>query len=513
MTPQTGLTLSRNTLSLTRLRSAAGAPAGPVGGEAASWTADVSISLGSQRSITTTDGALNYETEIVRDSIYSVQASDTQFKTSEPGNYLVRYDFGIRNNPNVGTPTRAAVRGTLRVNGSTLVAGRSQAYWRNIQACNNAAAAGGAIVPLAADDYVSVFAQRVDTAGTGGNTVRRGNSDGSLSLWRLRSNWPIARARSDSDGSALNNSGLPVYTFDEIEQLDDGWGDSGSVGGSTSEFVFDPTAAGFDGAEPFLFLVCIGIEGERGGTGEALFFGQVQYDTDEGGINYEARSGLTSFAEGVSAIDLAVLSAVVPIRHAPEGDTVARLRVRIDCINAGSASITPKGGRVAIQIVAIPESELDFFMAHQETPGQAADVDVDLDFPNSNQVGASFSFDSGADPSLVTVSGDVWALYLSGFASGGNTGPRSANRINHETKPNRNAGTIAEYGHGWAHNRGGVLEFSGASGHTILAAADGDTFEVRLDKTNNQTDANLDIIGSGSLEANYFCLIKLRDAP
>jgi len=507
VTPQTGLTLSRNTLSLTRLRSTE-EEAEIVGGEFAAWTA--TLSGISPPGIGTADGSPAFEDELVRDSIYAI-ATDNTVTVSEPGRYLFRYDLGFRRSPTLGgTPTRALVRGTTRVNGSVTPYGRSQGYWRAAQACNEGGLSGGGIFNLAGGDTIAMFAQRLDTAGVAGSTSRRIDREGSIAIWRLRSNWPVFRAKLNADASATTTTPTSV-AWDEVEEADAPWALNGS------EIIFTPT----DTQPSYLFLVCVNIEAESDSTtSEGELEMQVRYSPGSGiHHTFRERARVTSYAEGVSTCRRAVTS-FVGIVQGPTGEfgTLGEfaLDVQIYHVNSNGVAFTPKAEQCSVQIVAIPTAELDYAMVREQTGGQAADVDGALTFDSTLVEGASWDHDpSGADTSQLRALDDQWALVFGHAYARPIGGARTTtSRLNHQLGV-RIEGVDITYVHDLGHNRGtNGCEVAGMSAHGILHLAADDDLQLYHDAESSAVDANVDWSGPiAPATAGWLCAlfaIKLR---
>lgn len=507
MTPQTGLTFSRNTLSLTRLRSTE-EEAEIVGGEFAAWTATLSGLF--PPGIGTADGAPAFEDELVRDSIFTI-ATDNVVTVSEPGRYLFRYDLGFRRSPGLGgTPTRALVRGTTRVNNTVTPYGRSQGYWREAAGCNEGGLSGGGIFELEGGDTIAMFAQRLDTAGTAGSTARRIDREGSIAIWRLRSNWQVFRAKLNADASATTTTPASI-AWDEVEMADPFWSLSGS------EIIFTPTES-----EPsYLFLVCVNVEAESDSTTlEGELEVRVRYSPGNGiHHSFSERVRVTSYAEGVSTCRRAVAS-FVGIVQGPTGEfgTLGEfaLDVQVYHVNTNAPVFTPKAEQCSVQIVAIPTAEIDYALVREQTGGQAADVDGALTFDATLVEGASWDHDpSGSDTTQLRALDNQWALILAHAYARPVGGARTTtNRLNHQLGV-RIEGADITYVHDLGHNKGSNgCEVAGMSTHGILHMAADQDLQLYHDAESTVTDANVDWSGPISpATAGWLCAlcaIKLR---
>lgn len=507
MTPQTGLTLSRSTLSLTRLRSQEDAAAPVVGGEFAAWTA--TLSGITPPTITTTDASPAFEDELVRDSIFTI-ATDNTVTVSEPGRYLFRYDLGFRRSPTLGgTPTRALVRGTTRVNDTATPYGRSQGYWREAQGCNEGGLSGGGIFELDGGDTIAMFAQRLDTSGTAGSTSRRIDREGSIAIWRLRSNWPIFRGKLTSDASPTTTTPASISWVQETAEPF--WSLSGS------EIIFTPT----DAQPSYLFLVCVNVEAESDSTTtEGELEMRVRYSPGNGiHHTFTERVRVTSYAEGVSTCRRAVTS-FVGIVQGPTGELgtlgEVALDVQIYHVNSSAVAFTPKAEQCSVQIVAIPTAELDYALVREQAGGQAADVDGALTFDTTLIEGASWDHDpSGADTTQLRALDDQWALILAHAYARPIGGARTTtSRLNHQLGV-RIEGVDITYVHDLGHNRGANgCEVAGMSTHGILHLAVDQDLQLYHDAESTAVDANVDWSGPiAPATAGWLCTlcaIKLR---
>ena len=473
-------------------------------------TATIGKSLAAQRAITTGGGVLEWETNVWTDALaYTLTDSDRRIQVAQAGRYLARYDFGAQRNPFLGgTPTRAGVRSTLRVNNVEQVWGRGFAYWRNAQACTDGHCSAGALLELAASDEVSVHAQRFDTAGLAGTTARSNNFEGQFSLWRLKDSWRVARAKLTADEGASSSS-LQDLVFDDLESADAGW----SL--SSGALLFDYTAAGsaYDPAS-HLFLVCVSVEADvTSGTAEGLLEVVPSYD-DGFGTTFEI-ARVTSYAEGPQGTVRVVSSWVGLIEGfggEPSGSP-ERILVRYRHRNTNATTFTPKGEKCSIQVVAIPRAEIEYATGVEAAGGQAADVDAAVTYDNTGHETPGVLEHPGGDSSEIRALGLGSFVLAFATAYAAPSAARAALRLNHRLSLRREATGLAQCGH-IAHNRGtNGCDRGGTNAHGIVKLTANEDVQAFQENTSNQVDTAVDLVGVETATDFLTKLqaIKLRD--
>lgn len=459
----------------------------------AAWTA--SIGINDQRAISAAGVSLDYETLIYADAPFSSVSSNTRIKTSEAGRYLVRYDAAFLQNAfNVTTKTRACVASHLRLNGSDVVHGRAQGYWRNAQSCTSGIITSAALLILAADDEVGVFAQRIDTESAGAGATRRDPGfEGQFSMWRLKDSWRLAQAKLTSDESASSTSRAQL-DFNSSEHLDTGWSLSGG------KLLFDATAAGSDyAALSHVFLVCIVVEADiTSGTAEGELEIVPVYGDGFGNLLDSAQ--ITSYAEGVNGCTKAVC-VWFGLMDGINGEFGGAESISVDYLhrNSNATTFTPKAEKCSIQVVAIPRSQIEYTVAAEDAGGQAADVDGAITLDTTQHESSLLSHPGGDQSEIRAVSPGAWVLAM-GHAYAAPNGSRSANRLHHRLQLQREAASIAQCG-GGAHNRGtNGCDRSGLNAHGIVKLGANQDVQMYLDQQSNQTDTTVDIAGRPSGE-------------
>ena len=450
----------------------------------AAWTATIGTSIPSQRAITTGGVVLEWETEVVRDRVYALTTGDTVAQVTDAGRYLARYDFGIQRNPQAFSPTRAAVRATLRLNGVDQVQARALGYWRNAEQCTEGHCAAAAILDLAALDELSVFAQRIDTSGNNGSTNRHNGFEGQLALWRLRSSWRAMTAVGTIDGPASSSSPA-LLTFD-TSTLEAGWA---AVAGGSS-FSFDPVAAGgaYSPTLSYVFLVAVTVEAEiTSGTAEGLLEIAVQYSSGSGIGTLRDRAFATSYAEGAAGTTVAVagwLGLVEGPVGEPGGLNLERLAVAFLNRNTNATTFTPKASRYSLQIVAIPRAELEYAHADKDVGGQPADIDGALIVERTRADGLELDHDPARPTELLAANLGGFVLGMGSAYSSPLSGTRNGARLNQRLELARDGAHLAQCG-GMAHDRGtNGCDRAGINAHGIVELAPGQVLEAFHDRTN-----------------------------
>lgn len=382
----------------------------------AAWTDSVSVA-GAPNIPTSPGLVLPWPDQVVRDPSFTLTVADTRARVADAGRYLVRYDFGVTvDGFAIGTKTRAQILATLRVNDVEQVWGRGLAYWRNREDCEQGRANAAAVLDLAANDEVSVHAVRTDTAGTGGATHRDASSEGQLMLWRLKGSWRTLRVKLTADAGPSDEFGQDI-NFGTVELAEAGWAD---IGGA--RYAFDPVAAGadYEPARDHVFLLAVTVEGWSDGVTENALEVRINYANGSGVVPVAKPIYLsTSFAEGPNDCTRAV-AGWAGLIEGISGETFPNpehLRISYRHLDPLASAFNLKAGKVSMQIVAIPRSQIEYTHAAEDAGGQAAGTaGVSVTFDSTRRETADLNHNpAGGDSSEIRALGlGCWAL---GFAS------------------------------------------------------------------------------------------------
>lgn len=493
---QTGVFFSRDTLAHTRLRSKRAAVA-EVSGEFAAFTA--SIAGATVRAITQTGGVLDWETEVVRDSIYTLTDSNRRIKTSVAGRYLVRYDAGVEGNTAAGAiKTRAQILTTMRVNDVEQVWGRGLGYWKHAaedlqDLFEFGHCSAAAVLQLAANDEVSVHAIRTDTEGANaGATKRSPNFEGQFSIWHIPTAWRLIRAKMTANSAVSDTAGQAI-DFDTVEVADAGWAYSSGI------FTFDPAAAGADYASiSYVFMVAVTAEALiTTGTAEGQLELEVGYaDGFSGTVKPTAFS--TSYAEGPAGMKRVACGwlGIVEGLTGELGTQLEKLRVTYRHRNTNATTFTLQASKASVQILAIPRAALDYAHARENTGGQAADVDGGVTLDTTVLESADLDHNPAGDTSRIRAVGtNMWVLGMASAYSRPISGARNGSILNHRLQLNRGAAALAQCG-GIAYDRGtNGCDRGGMNAHGIVQLSTGQDLSGFHDKLNAEVDTAVDFSG------------------
>lgn len=428
-----------------------------------------------------------YDTTVVEDPIFSIDAGRDTVTVSEAGHYLCLYNHCV--GLFAASAARIEINSRIKVNGSATPYGRSSGHIDSTIAADDRYlfCSGSAILSLAANDTVEIEAQRTDsnvgTVARAPDTV----SGSALHLVKLSEAWDFCRLKRVTSDPSASTSSFADFEWNSEDELD-----TGSFAHSTSTDPEEITLVGASTSSYYLVTLNVYFRNADSGTTELLNMA-VRAMLDDGGGFVEIPGSRVTAPMKLqnSCVDSVASWSAIVRGKTPVSGSDNILKVQYAHEHTGnSLAGTPKADLCAITIAKlVAYGDGNYILLREVTGGQVADTAQEITWDSEDEDGSSYDHDtsSSSEEILINDSSSTY-LFLATLYADRTAGTPTAARIKHQLEWQVDTGSgfadslrgdFGQFQRGDA--SGETMYTSGMSGGLVIELASGDLVRLHSD--------------------------------